>query len=610
MPENYSIKSFIWNAVKPFKFYLALHLLVVIYAATELSLTPYLTKIFLDNLTTIERSQAVAKTWPIVLTLIIIWWFNGAIWRIADFSWMRLSPRLKKKITVESMDYLMQHSFTFFQNNFSGSLANKVRDLANCTQQILEKFLYNFFNAALSIIISFIALLSVNWYFAMGMLIWALAFVFIAIRGGKTASALGIPVADQQTKITGFLVDILSNISSVKLFARRQFESQNIAQAQDDYTHLSEKKNWFLLKFFAISAVAFCLYYSACFVALVYFYQQGTVTLGDFFLIFGINNWMIHLMWMTAQEYRNVLEDIGTMNQALSFLNEPWKIKDETQAENFQTKQSGGEIIFENVSFSYSLTQPEIFSKKSIIIKPGEKVGLVGHSGSGKSTFVNLILRLFDINSGRILIDGQDIAKVTQDSLRQSIGIIPQDPALFHRTLAENIAYSSDVDLTQIIEAAKKAHAHDFIQQLPDNYQSLVGERGVKLSGGQRQRIAIARAFIKNAPILILDEATSALDSVTEEMIQNSLDNLMQNKTTLVIAHRLSTLRNLDRILVFEKGKIVEDGSHQELLALNGTYKKLWDSQVGGFIVENSDDAPPSQIFSPYSFKNLINQNW
>ncbi|MDP3532993.1 MAG: ATP-binding cassette domain-containing protein, partial [Alphaproteobacteria bacterium] len=248
-----------------------------------------------------------------------------------------------------------------------------------------------------------------------------------------------------------------------------------------------------------------------------------------------------------------------------------------------------GQIDFDNVKFGYKNTDP-LFDGLSIRIKGGEKVGLVGYSGSGKTSFVNLILRLYDIDQGRILIDGQVTKECTQDSLHEAIGMIPQDPSLFHRTLLENIAYGKpDVKVDEIHTAAKQAHAHDFIQNLPEGYQSLVGERGVKLSGGQRQRIAIARAMLKNAPILILDEATSQLDSVTENDIQDSLWVLMQKKTTLVIAHRLSTLLHMDRILVFNKGKIVEDGTHKDLLALNGLYKTLWDAQVGGFLPDKEN---------------------
>jgi ATP-binding cassette subfamily B protein len=260
----------------------------------------------------------------------------------------------------------------------------------------------------------------------------------------------------------------------------------------------------------------------------------------------------------------------------------PLDLTDATDAKDIHIIK--GEIQFDHVSFTYKNTKT-LFKDKSVTISPGQKVGLVGYSGGGKTTFVNLILRLYDVDNGCIQIDGQDIATVTQDSLRAHIGMIPQDSSLFHRSLMENIRYGrTDATDDEVIEAAKRAHAHEFIEQLPEGYASLVGERGIKLSGGQRQRIAIARAMLKNAPILILDEATSALDSVTEHVIQVAITDLMQGKTSLVIAHRLSTLLHMDRILVFDKGKIVEDGTHSELLAKAGLYKTLWDAQVGGFL--------------------------
>ena len=245
-----------------------------------------------------------------------------------------------------------------------------------------------------------------------------------------------------------------------------------------------------------------------------------------------------------------------------------------------------GEIVFSNVQFYYKGAK-ELFQNNSIIIKPKQKVGLVGYSGCGKTTFSNLILRLFDVTSGKILIDGQDIKKVTQNSLRSAIIMIPQDPLLFHRTIKENISYGNlGVTDREVIIAAKKASAHKFIKNLPDGYESLVGERGVKLSGGQRQRIVIARGILKNASIVIVDEATSQVDSITENEILRSLQVLMEGKTAIVIAHRLSTLLGMDRILVFDQGKIIEDGTHQELFAKEGVYKALWDAQVGGFILK------------------------
>ncbi len=318
-------------------------------------------------------------------------------------------------------------------------------------------------------------------------------------------------------------------------------------------------------------------------IALIYGLKLGWVSAGDFALVLTLSitfMWGIHDMGKQMQRYSKV---VGTCNQALSIIKQPHEITDLPNAQPLQVTQ--GQLSFREVSFHYENNKP-LFKNLTITINPGEKVGLVGYSGGGKSTFIKLILRLMEIQSGQILIDDQDIKEVTKGSLRRQIGTIPQEPELFHRSILENIKFAR-VSATdeEVIDAAKKARCHDFIMDLPEQYQSLVGERGVKLSGGQKQRIAIARAFLKNAPILLLDEATSSLDSLTENEIHEALHEVMANKTTIVIAHRLSTLKDMDRILVFVNGEIVEDGSLENLLKNQyGHFYKLWQMQAEGFI--------------------------
>ena len=317
---------------------------------------------------------------------------------------------------------------------------------------------------------------------------------------------------------------------------------------------------------------------------LIHLFGEQQVTIGDFALVLGLGMEVAHCTWYTMSQVDEFHQALGKCKQSLACLIVPQEIKDQKNAQDLQVTE--GRIVFANVKFHYKGTEP-LFQNKCITIESGQKVGLVGYSGSGKTTFTSLILRLYGITDGSICIDGQDISSVTQDSLHLNIGMIPQDPTLFHRSLMENIRYGKiDANDAEVVAAAKRAHAHEFIIKLPQGYASPVGERGVKLSGGQRQRIAIARAILKNAPILILDEATSQLDSVTENLIQDSLQKLMQNKTVLVVAHRLSTLLSMDRILVFDKGKIIEDGTHKTLLAKGGLYAELWNAQVGGFFVD------------------------
>ena len=311
------------------------------------------------------------------------------------------------------------------------------------------------------------------------------------------------------------------------------------------------------------------------------YWMRGEITTGEVIQIFN-TTWNLGLaLWFISDMTMPFFQSLGIASQAYSVMCDPQDVLDSPEAKDLVVKQ--GEIIFENVTFRYGTKK--IFENKDVYIKGGEKVGLVGCSGAGKSSFINLILRFYPLEKGRIIIDGQDIACVTRDSLRQQVALIPQDTSLFHRTLEENILYGrTEASKEEVIEAAKKAHCDAFIRLCPEGYDTLVGERGTTLSGGERQRIAIARASLSKAPILILDEATSALDSLTEKYIQESLEKLTKNRTTLVIAHRLSTLAKMDRILVFEQGKIIEQGSHLELLQHNGYYARMWEMQVGGFL--------------------------
>ncbi len=608
--------SFATKSCKPFGRYIAMILIAITYNAIDISLWPYVTKLLINSVATSSPEDVIANATPIAALLIFLTFLPGMVWRMTDYAWMHMAPALKKNIAVESTAYVMRHSSNYFQNNFTGSLANKIRDLANASHKLIDISLHAFLAVFLSLIIAFFTLFSIHKFFAFGILVWAILFILMALKSAKKASDMSANMATQSSKIMGNIVDVLGNIANVKFFTNNALEQRRLELLQDEYGVLSRKRNWFLLKFYAMHSVTFSLYSAFCTIMLIWLYSQRQVTLGDFTMIFTINSWIIHAMWQAANEMRVFLEEYGTAKQALQIINTPIEITDASNAKALASK--GGEIIFENVEFSYKAKTPSseikaenweligmpqslagsgfigstsaeknFFSNLSIKIKAGEKIGLVGHSGGGKSSFVNLILRQFDLTSGRILIDGQDIAKVTQDSLRAAIGIIPQDPTLFHRSLRDNISYAkNNASELEIIDAAKKSHAHNFIEKLPQGYNALVGERGVKLSGGQRQRIAIARAFLKNAPILILDEATSALDSITENLIQESLELLTRGKTSIIIAHRLSTLQKVDRILVFDSGRIIEDGSHLELLALNGLYKKLWEAQVGGFLTE------------------------
>lgn len=369
---------------------------------------------------------------------------------------------------------------------------------------------------------------------------------------------------------------------SVRLFLGKKKEMNNVQNWTQDRLVHEQKLEWFFLKIWAFQGVSFLAVEILCLYILVQGWKQGQITVGDFALILGLNGAIVENMWTFSKDVSDFVEHLGKTSQGLRIITQDHKIQDMQNPEDFKILK--GAIQFRDVVFGYKKASP-LFDGLSVKINQGEKVGLVGYSGSGKSTFVNLILRLFDIQSGKIIIDNYDIKRITQESLRQFISLIPQDPALFHRTILENIWYARpDASFEEVIQASKLAYAHEFIEQMENKYDTHVGERGAKLSGGQRQRIAIARAILKKAPILLLDEATSALDSLTEQLIQESLKNLMKTSTTLVVAHRLSTILDMDRIIVFDQGRVIQDGSHEELFCQEGLYKKMWSAQIGGFL--------------------------
>jgi len=587
MPKQ-SIAPFILSVMKPFKWLIAGQFLVAIVWAVDLSLSPYLLKIMIDRMPGLAFAEAYeALLIPAVLYLTMSL-FIAIIFRFYDFIWLRINPPLKRHIGLVLMERMMQHSHRLYQDNFAGNLGNKIKDVMSGIPDLLKTIIDQFISHGLALLIAMGAVLTVDIKFSIALCAWSVVFISGSLYFAKTASELSEEAAEVRSKVVGMIVDVLSNVLSVRLFSARQGERRKLEGVLDRYVKADQRRDWYFLTMHAFQSGSFVIYQGVVLFWLIEGFRLGSVLPGDFALILSVNVAIMNCLWNLSRDIGAFAELTGNITQGLRIVLSPLEIEDKPQATSLIVHE--GEIVFSQVHFRYRNTDP-LFENKSITILPGEKVGLVGYSGSGKTTFVSLILRIFDVTGGHILIDGQDIREVTQDSLHANIGMIPQDPSLFHRSLMENIRYGRlDASDAEVVAAAKKANAHEFIVQLPQGYESLVGERGVKLSGGQRQRIAIARAVLKNAPILILDEATSQLDSVTENVIQDALENLMQDKTTLVIAHRLSTLLRMDRILVFDRGKIVEDGTHKELLAKDGLYKTLWDAQVGGFLPETKEE--------------------
>lgn len=577
-----TLPAFIWHFLKPYKLMVGIFVTMPILAGFWDPFNSILLKEIIDRLPQVYTGDFSPVLWPAALIVLNFIVFDNFTWRTLGYINYKYQAVIKNQIIGEIFRFVLGNSHQFFQDNFSGRIANQITTLADNIEIILYRICHEFFRGSSLLIVSFITAYFVNPLFFYTLFLWFIAFAFFSLLMSKRLVPLADTLAEYGSLISGQLVDGLANQSNVRIFSKKEYEIARMKPFFLSYQQAFQAQGLFTLILHGVqgASIAIMMGFSAYF--LIILYGKNLVSIGDFALILGLSIRLAHMTWYTMSFVDQLNEAVGKCKQSLSALLIQPEIIDRSDAHDLRVQK--GQIIFDKVKFHYKGTEP-LFQNKSITIGAGQKVGLVGYSGGGKTTFVNLILRLYDVTEGHILIDDQDIRDVTQESLRASIALIPQDPSLFHRSLMDNIQYGkTDASDADVIEAARRAHAHEFIRTLPQGYDSLVGERGVKLSGGQRQRIAIARAILKNAPILILDEATSQLDSVTESHIQESLWDLMQGKTTIVIAHRLSTLLHMDRILVFDHGKIVEDGSHKELLTKAGLYKTLWDAQVGGFL--------------------------
>lgn len=566
---------FINDVTKSLRKYFVGWLIVSLIWATDNSLRPLLLRLIIN-------SGNNGFTDPRLPALLYVFTsgFIVLVSRVYDWLILKIMPELKKSIVNYMVVSMMSWPQEFYQSNLSGSLSNKINDVVVAVPLliyvVIDVVLFNIF----SFLMAFYAYSLVDYRISLFVVIWLAVVSLVMIKVMKQSQELSDQSAEIWSGVFGRVVDIMSNMSSVRFFSTRTLEHDMLRSALTSAVKVEQDKNYFFLKLYAFQGSSFVGLQIICLWVLINGLYSGTTTIGDFAMILSINTSLADCLWTISQNFTLFNENLGKLYQGLRVTSVS-EIRDDCNIDA-QLLVSRGEIVFDNVSFRYK-GLPFLFHKQSLTIHAGQKVGLVGPSGSGKSTFINLILRLFDVCEGRILLDNQDISRVSRDSIGRAVSMIPQDPPMFHRSVLENIRYGMPSATNQeIIEAAKKAYVHDFIESLPEGYDSLVGERGARLSGGQRQRIAIARAILKNAPILILDEATSALDSITELQVQQSLIDLMQHKTTIVVTHKLSTLVNMDRILVFSFGTIVEDGKHAVLVSQNGgIYNNLWSAQEG-----------------------------
>ncbi len=578
---------FIWQFMRLQKWiFLAIFILDFFAWSLDVLLWPYILRYLVDTFAHFETDRLAvwgALFTPIVGAIGLVIYVETAS-RTMGFLMAKAMPKLQADIRMHMFEHTQHHSPRYFNERFAGSLANKLTDMTTQVDLILQQLFFPIIPAISACILGAGFLWFVNPLFAWILLGWMVTHLSICILFTRSVDAFEHRHGEARSDLVGKIVDSFTNNFAVNLFYKFFYERKliNPFQKEEKQTNQEAKiyveKMRCVLSLFYIVVVVFGM-----FGLLIYLWVHRQISTGEVVQVFTTMWSLAMILWTVGSSLPVLFQSFGIAKQAYSVMLDEEDLGDLPNAK--ELKISSGEIVFDNVSFQYG--EQSLFVNKQAHIRGGEKVGLVGYTGAGKSTFINLILRFFPIPQGRILIDGQEIANLSLSSLRSQIALIPQDPVLFHRTLRENICYGKpEATEDEIARAAKLAHCDEFISNMTNGYEAKVGERGTKLSGGEKQRIAIARAILVDAPILILDEATSSLDSVTERYIQESLEKLMRDRTTLVIAHRLSTLSQMDRILVFDSGKIVEEGTHSNLLAKEGLYARMWKMQVGGFLPE------------------------
>lgn len=566
--------------------YAAMTISMILAVVFELIAPLYYMQIF-DTIAAADGpSPAVMETlFRALLTILGIHVINDLFYRFNEFANNYFQTKAMKEIGDECFHSLNDRSYRFFTNQFTGSLVRK----ANKLVRAFEDFYDNIYWELTNLIIRIGGTIAIIWWFSPIMGIVLLVWMLIFVGGNYWASMWKYPAeleANQaDSKLSAQMSDVMTNNVNVKLFTSRGFEQLSFRKITEKWRELNLKA-WNRSSYInAFQSVFMIVLEISVLYLFIRSWEQGLVTAG--FLIL-IQSYVLNLftrIWDFGRVIRNIFRSVADAEEMVGILNTAPEVQNKPGAPDLKATQ--GEIVFDQVSFSYQKGKP-VLKNFSLQIKPGEKIALVGHSGEGKSTITKLLMRFFDIQKGHIHYDGQNIADVKLQSLRESISLVPQSPILFHRSLAENIRYGKrNASMKEIIKVAKLANCHRFISRLKKGYQTFVGERGIKLSGGERQRVAIARAMLEDAPVVILDEATSSLDSHSEKLIQQALHRLLEGKTAIIIAHRLSTIMEADRILVIEDGKVVEEGKHNTLLRKkNGIYRRLWEIQAGGFIGE------------------------
>ncbi|UWW96898.1 MAG: ABC transporter ATP-binding protein/permease [Candidatus Cardinium sp.] len=582
-PITKNLKTFILHFVAQYKWhFIAMACLRMCFVLDNL-VVPYAFKILVTRLTALgdhTTGSWIKLACPLSALLGVIVLIE-LLFRLFDYMKIRTIPAFEAKIRIWIVRYLQGHSYQFFTEHFSGDLVKRVNDLTDGISQMVMIAISSFLPTFCTMLAGVFSFAYIQPTFGALLMTWLILHTTTYLFYSKKVSHSVALHAEKGSRLSGSIVDGFTNILSIKLFARKNQEITHLVAPQAAEKLAHEKALQLIMQLhFIISGLSIGFMGIGMLTYMVYYWQLGKLSISECTYIFYAGNNICNLVWVSVAEFPDFFEEVGYCKQALKLVQKQHAVLDAPGA--VLLKCGPGAIAFQEVSFAYVPGKP-IFENQSMEIAPGEKVGLVGLSGSGKTTFINLLLRFFDLNHGVITIDGQDISTVTQESLRAAISLIPQDTTLFHGSILENIRYGrKEATDDEVIAAARKARCHHFIMGLSEGYNTLVGERGSKLSGGQRQRIAIARAILKDAPILILDEATSALDAVTETEIQESLSMIMAGKTTIVIAHRLTVLAAMDRVLVFNNGTIVASGSHETLLKISPLYANMCKLQLDG----------------------------
>lgn len=571
--------AFLLFVSRPYRLWMIAVLFLVIIGSALSQGSSYFFKLIIDAAEAGDTEKVVMFGLAYPVTILII----QLLFRLSGYTGSRYVTNVLKQTSDTLANYVLRHSHTYFANRFTGSILTKFGNVVGGIGHIIPEFLWTILTGFISFVVTFVLVVMVD---VTSAIIFLFLVVFLIVMNRKFAPKkreLSRLHAESRSALMGRTADVFTNITASRQYVRLDDENEAI-ESLTTKRRIAHINTWsYSEKTRLINGLVMFVAVTAMFALLLSKWKLGLVTTGEFVLVLSLISQVSYTLIFIGQAFNTMAESFGEMEEGLEDLLVPYEIVDAPDAYTLNVQH--GKIEWKQVDFEYD--ENKVFRQFDLTITPGQRVGLVGSSGAGKTTFVSLLLRQHDLSGGAITIDGQNIAEVTQDSLRKNIAVVPQEPLLFHRSIRENIAYGKpDATEAEIIEVAKKAKAHEFIETLPEGYDTLVGERGVKLSGGQKQRVAIARAMLKDAPILVLDEATSALDSESEVAIQDALQELMVGKTVVAVAHRLSTLREMDRIIVLEAGKIIEDGTHEALAQAGGTYQRLWNHQAGGFLQE------------------------